>query len=122
MNHHAPLLLCAAAIGLAQVVDCGLLLPNRTMQGGTATAFSVAEWIWGGLCVYWLVQGVDGFPDWLAGAFVSYLVVSTANTAFQIWRGRPPEASELSRAEVLAAGIFGALYAVGAISLILNAA
>ncbi|WP_457417591.1 hypothetical protein [Roseateles sp. P5_E7] len=115
MELDSSLMLCAVAIGAAQVVD-GFLLRSARGQGTTATAFSVIEWAWGGLCVYLLVNGSDSFPAWLAGIFVAQLAAWMLYVAVQAKRGRAMETFKLTRSEALAGGVFGALYAAASLA------
>ena len=109
---------CAAAMGLAQVADCRLLLSNRKMSGITATAFSATEWLWGAACLFALIKKPIGLPLWLPAAFVAYLTITLLHAFRQMRRGRPPERFELTRQEVLAGGLFGALYAAAALAVL----
>lgn len=107
-------MLCATAIGAAQVVD-GCLLRSDGKQGKTAVAFSIIEWAWGGLCIYLLVNRVEGFPLWLAGVFVAQLAGWMLYLVLQAQRGRVMETFELTRSEALAGGLFGAFYAAASL-------
>ena len=110
MEVDSTLMLCATAIGVAQVVDCSLLRSGRK-QGKTAIAFSVIEWLWGALCVYLLISKPNNFPLWLAAVFVAQLAGWMLYVMVQMQRGRAAETFELSPSEALAGGLFGALYA-----------
>jgi hypothetical protein len=115
MAIETTLMLCAVAIGAAQVMDCGLLRSGK-QHSMTVTAFSILEWIWGGLCAYVLIKKPDGFPLWIAGVFVVYLAAWVLYIAVQAKRGRATESFELSRSEALAGGVFGAFYAAASLA------
>jgi hypothetical protein len=115
MEIESPLMLCAVAIGAAQVVDCGLLRSGK-QHGMTALAFSTLEWVWGGFCVYLLIKNPEGFPLWIAGVFVAYLVAWLLYIAVQAKRGRAMEGFALSRSEALVGGLFGAFYATASLA------
>lgn len=114
MEVDSTLMLCAAAIGAAQVLDCSLLRSGRK-QGKTAFAFSTIEWLWGAMCVYLLVNNTDRFPSWLAGVFVAQLAAWVLYVVVQMTRGRAAETFELSPSEALAGGAFGASYAIASL-------
>jgi hypothetical protein len=115
MEAESALMLCAVAVGAAQIVDC-CLLRSGEQHSTTVTAFSMLEWIWGGLCTYLLFKKPDGFPLWIAGIFVAYLVAWVLYIALQAKRGRAVESFELSRSEALAGGLFGAFYATASLA------
>ncbi|MFG6430283.1 hypothetical protein [Roseateles sp. LYH14W] len=77
----------------------------------TVIAFSFIEWVWGGLCAYLLISKPEGFPLWIAGAFVAYLVAWLLYMVVQAKHGRAMEGFVLSRSEALVGGLFGAFYA-----------
>lgn len=109
MELDSSLMLCAVAIGAAQVADAFVLRSNGK-PGRTAIAFSIVEWLWGAFCVLLLLKQVSGFPRWLAGIFLVQLIAWMLYIVVESKRGRSMETFELTRSEALAGGAFGAVY------------
>lgn len=108
-------------IGIGQVADAAVLIRQQGATRALSWAFSFVELLWAGLCVYLLFEGELTTSRWLAIAFVTYVPISIA--VFLVVSpqavDQEPEAIRIPLVFAYVGAIFGALYALGAVTVLL---
>lgn len=99
-------------LGLAQVADGLMLMRRGGRPGGMAGFFSLAEWGWGAVSVYALLQQPEGLELSLPALYIAYLGAWLAYSLRMFRDGRAdPRQLRLTPGETLVGMGFGLLFA-----------
>jgi hypothetical protein len=105
-------------IGVVELVEARTLLRQAGALRGAVVYTSAVEFLWAILCLYLLAAGRLEASRWLAIMFIAYIPVSSIVSilADRTILDKPPDAIRVPKVVAYMGGLFGAAYAIAALS------